>query len=146
MELHGLGSGRRGSSPARPTAISVPTNGYNLDQKHLFRLHTWSTLETYVFYGPCSPEAGHDHQSNQSASRYHYQNSALCRVPGALPSAFYRALGKADFAERRSRQRPTLGKGLIYRVRDTRHSRALGKDCFAESQTLGKGPLAAVYI
>jgi hypothetical protein len=32
----------------------------------------------------------------------------------------------------------TLGKVLIYRVRDTRHSPALGKDCFAESQTLGK--------
>jgi hypothetical protein len=57
---------------------------------------------------------------------------------GSLPSAFYRALGKAAFAERRTRQRPTLGKGLIYRVRDTRHSPALGKDCFAESQTLGK--------
>jgi hypothetical protein len=68
----------------------------------------------------------------------HYRNSALCRVPAALPSAFYRALGKADFAERRTRQRPMLGKGLIYRVRDTRHSPALGKDCFAESQTLGK--------
>jgi hypothetical protein len=68
----------------------------------------------------------------------HYRNSALCRVPAALPSAFYRTLGKADFAERRTRQRPTLGKGLIYRVRDTRHSLALGKDCFAECQTLGK--------
>jgi hypothetical protein len=56
----------------------------------------------------------------------------------ALPSVFYRALGKADFAERRTRQSPTLGKDLIYRVRDTRHSPALGKDCFAESQTLGK--------
>jgi hypothetical protein len=69
---------------------------------------------------------------------YHYRNSALCRVPAALPSAFYRALGKADFAERRTRQRPTLGKGLIYRARDTRHSQTLGKDYFAESQTLGK--------
>jgi hypothetical protein len=68
----------------------------------------------------------------------HYRNSALCRVPVALPSAFYRALGKADFAERRTRQSPTLGKDLIYRVRDTRHSPTLGKDCFAESQTLGK--------
>jgi hypothetical protein len=68
----------------------------------------------------------------------HYRNLALCRVPAALPSAFYRALGKADFAERHTRQSPTLGKDLIYRVRDTRHSPALGKDCFAESQTLGK--------
>jgi hypothetical protein len=66
----------------------------------------------------------------------------LCRVlfighsaKPTLPSA---ALSKADFAERRTRQSPTLGKDLIYRVRDTRHSPALGKDCFAESQTLGK--------
>ena len=66
----------------------------------------------------------------------------LCRVlfighsaKPTLPSA---ALGKADFAKRRTRQSPTLGKDLIYRVRDTRHSPALGKDCFAESQTLGK--------
>jgi hypothetical protein len=59
-------------------------------------------------------------------------------VPAALPSAFYRALGKANFAERRTRQSPTLGKDLIYRVWDTRHSPALGKDYFAESQTLGK--------
>jgi hypothetical protein len=59
-------------------------------------------------------------------------------VPAGLPSVFYRALGEADFAERRTRQSPTLGKDLIYRVQDTRHSQALGKDCFAESQTLGK--------
>jgi hypothetical protein len=63
---------------------------------------------------------------------------AECRRAAALPSAFYRALGKADFAERRTRQSPTLGKDLIYRVQDTRHSQALGKDCFAESQTLDK--------
>jgi hypothetical protein len=55
-----------------------------------------------------------------------------------LMPTFYRELGKADFTERRTRQSPTLGKDLIYRVRDTRHSPALGKDCFAESQTLGK--------
>jgi hypothetical protein len=59
-------------------------------------------------------------------------------VSADLPSAFYRALGKADFTESRTRQSPTLGKDLIYRVQDTRHSQALGKDCFAESQTLGK--------
>jgi hypothetical protein len=59
-------------------------------------------------------------------------------VSAGLPSAFYRALGKADFAERRTRQSPTLGKDLIYRVQDTRHSQALGKDGFAESQTLGR--------
>jgi hypothetical protein len=58
---------------------------------------------------------------------------------------FYRALGKADFAERRTRQSPALGKELVYRVQDTWHSEALDKDVFAERQTLGKGPLAAVY-
>jgi hypothetical protein len=70
--------------------------------------------------------------------RWHYRNPGLCRVLAALPSAFYRALGKDAFAERRTRQSPTLGKDLIYRVQDTRHSQALSKDCFAESQTLGK--------
>ena len=71
-------------------------------------------------------------------SKYHYRNLRLCRVPPALPSAFYRALGKADFAECGTRQRPALGKELVYRVQDTRHSRALGKDFFAEGQALGK--------
>jgi hypothetical protein len=52
-----------------------------------------------------------------------------------LPSA---ALGKEDFAERRTRQSPALGKELVYRVQDTRHSEALGKDCFVERQTLDK--------
>jgi hypothetical protein len=79
----------------------------------------------------------------KSRENVHYRNSALYRVPAALPSAFYRVLGKADFAERRTRQSPTLGKDLIYRVRDTRHSPALGKADFAErrtrqSPTLGK--------
>jgi hypothetical protein len=59
-------------------------------------------------------------------------------VPGSLPSAFYRALGKEDFAESRTQQSPALGKELVYRVRDTRHIEALGKYCFAERQTLGK--------
>ena len=68
----------------------------------------------------------------------HYRNPGLCRVSAALPSAFYRALGKADFAERRTRQRPALGKELIYRVQDTRHSEALDKECFVERQTLDK--------
>jgi hypothetical protein len=68
----------------------------------------------------------------------HYRNPCLCRVPAGLPSAFYRTLGKADFAERRTQQSPTLGKDLIYRVQNTRYSQALGKNCFAESQTLGK--------
>jgi hypothetical protein len=73
-----------------------------------------------------------------SGSPFHYRNSALCRVPAALPSAFYRALGKVDFAEGRTRQSPALGKDLVYRVQGTRHSQALGKDCFAERQALGK--------
>jgi hypothetical protein len=68
----------------------------------------------------------------------HYRNLGLCRVPASLPSAFYRALGKEDFDERRTRQSPALRKELVYRVQDTRHSEALGKDCFAERQTLGK--------
>jgi hypothetical protein len=68
----------------------------------------------------------------------HYRNPGLCRVPGSLPSAFYRALGKEDFAESRTRQSPALGKEHIYRVRDTRHREALGKYYFDERQTLGK--------
>jgi hypothetical protein len=59
-------------------------------------------------------------------------------VPAALPSAFYRALGKKDFAERRTWQSPALGKDLVYRVQYTRHRETLSKDCFAERQTLGK--------
>jgi hypothetical protein len=47
---------------------------------------------------------------------HHYRNPCLCRVPEALPSAFYRALGKADFAEYRTRQSAALGKELVYRV------------------------------
>jgi hypothetical protein len=63
----------------------------------------------------------------------HYRNLRLCRVLGALPSAFCRALGKAllsvttAFAESR-----TLGTGT--------HSaktplKALGKEAFAECRT-----------
>jgi hypothetical protein len=59
-------------------------------------------------------------------------------VPAALPSAFYRALGKEDFVERCTRQSPALGTELVYRVQDTRHRETLGKDCFVERQTLGK--------
>jgi hypothetical protein len=59
-------------------------------------------------------------------------------VPEALPSAFYRALSKADFAEYRTRQSSALSKELVYRVQDTRHIQALGKDFFAERQALDK--------
>jgi hypothetical protein len=55
-------------------------------------------------------------------------------VPAALSSVFYWALGKEDFAESRTLQRPALGKGLIYRVRDTWHSQALGKETVADVQ------------
>jgi hypothetical protein len=74
----------------------------------------------------------------KEARHTHYRNPDLCRVPESLPSAFYRALGKEDFAESRTRQRPALGKELVYRVQDTQHSVALRKDSFAERQTLGK--------
>jgi hypothetical protein len=37
-----------------------------------------------------------------------------------------------------TRQSLALGKELVYRVQDTRHSEGLVKDCFAERQTLGK--------
>jgi hypothetical protein len=43
----------------------------------------------------------------------HYRNPDLYRVPAALLSAFYRALSKEDFAERRTRQSPALGKGAV---------------------------------
>jgi hypothetical protein len=58
----------------------------------------------------------------------HYRNPALCRVPASLPSAFYRALGKEDFAESRTRQSTALGNELVYRVQDTRHRTTLGKE------------------
>jgi hypothetical protein len=72
------------------------------------------------------------------SSCMHYRNPGLCRVSGTLPSAFYRALGKENFAESRTRQSPALGKEIVYRVRDTRHRETLGKGCFAERQTLDK--------
>jgi hypothetical protein len=70
---------------------------------------------------------------------YHYRNPGLYRVPVSLPSAFCRELGKERFAESRTRQSLALGNELVYRVQDTRHRRTLGKDMFAECQTLGKG-------
>jgi hypothetical protein len=73
-----------------------------------------------------------------SMSTHHYRNRRICRVPGSVPSAFYRTLDKEGFAESHTRQSPALGKELVYRVRDTRHRETLGKDCFAERQTLGK--------
>jgi hypothetical protein len=69
----------------------------------------------------------------------HYRNPGLCRVLTSLPSAFYRALSKEAFAESRTRQSPALGNELVYWVQDTRHRNTLGKDMFAEWQTLDKG-------
>ena len=57
---------------------------------------------------------------------------------GALPSAFYRALDKAVFAEGRTRQSSNLGGDHVYRAHDTWHRETLGKECFAECQTLGE--------
>jgi hypothetical protein len=59
-------------------------------------------------------------------------------VSDSLPSVFCRALDKEGFAESRTRQSQALGNELIYRVQDTRHRTTLGKDMFAECQTLGK--------
>jgi hypothetical protein len=69
----------------------------------------------------------------------HYRNPGLCRVSDALSSAFSRALGKDGFAESHPRRIPALGNELVYRVQDARHRRTLGKDMFAECQTLGNG-------
>jgi hypothetical protein len=48
--------------------------------------------------------------SFDTRTKKHYRNSALCQVPAALPSAFYRTLGKADFAERRT---PIVHLGIL---------------------------------
>jgi hypothetical protein len=42
------------------------------------------------------------------------------------------------FAECRNRQSSALGNEPLYRVQDTRHWTTVGKDMFAECQTLGK--------
>jgi hypothetical protein len=60
-------------------------------------------------------------------------------VTGALPSAFCRVLDNDFFAESHTRQSPTLGNEVVYRVQDTRYRNTLGKDVFAECRTLGKG-------
>jgi hypothetical protein len=67
-----------------------------------------------------------------------HRNPALCRVLGALPSAFYRALSKEFFAECRTRQSPTLGNDHVYREQDSRHRKKLGKDRFAKCLTISE--------
>jgi hypothetical protein len=52
--------------------------------------------------------------------KYTLPKSALCRVLGALPSAFCRVLDKDVFAECRTRQSPALGNDRVYREQDSR--------------------------
>jgi hypothetical protein len=65
--------------------------------------------------------------------------SRLSSLPESGPCAFFWALGKEDFAESCTRQSPALGNELVYRVQGTRHRNTLGKDMFAECQTLDNG-------
>jgi hypothetical protein len=64
-------------------------------------------------------------------------------VSDSLSSAFCRALGKEGFADSRTRQSTALDNELIYRAQDTQHMTTIGKDMFAECQTLGKHVLFA---
>jgi hypothetical protein len=59
---------------------------------------------------------------------------------GTLPSAgrFAECL-LSGTRQSRTRRIPALGNKLVYRVQDTRHMRTLGKEMFAECQTLGNG-------
>jgi hypothetical protein len=84
------------------------------------------------------------------ALQYLYVVKAVFEVQGTLPESgplpsaggfaecFLSGTRQRRLCERRTRQSPALGKELIYRVQDTRHRQALGKDCFAKCQTLGK--------
>jgi hypothetical protein len=56
----------------------------------------------------------------------HYRNLGLCGVLGALPSAFYRALGKVLLSIT-----TTFNESMTLR-----HINTLGKEIFAECQTL----------
>jgi hypothetical protein len=76
----------------------------------------------------------------------HYRNPALSRVSESFPSAFYQALDKEDFAERRTRQSPPLGKGLVYRELDTRHIEALGKDGSRQRSVSSRLQLTSVSL
>jgi hypothetical protein len=67
-----------------------------------------------------------------------YRKQALCRVPRDLSSIIYRALGKIVFVECHSRRKTTLDTDIFYRVRNTRHIMTLGKEIFAECQTLSE--------
>jgi hypothetical protein len=81
----------------------------------------------------------------------HYWNPTLCRVLGALPSAFCGALGKKVFADCRTQQSLALGNDRVYREQDSRHRNTTRQRNLCRvpntrrMAALGKGPLAAVY-
>jgi hypothetical protein len=72
----------------------------------------------------------------------HYQNSAICRVPVALPSAIYWALSKTSFAKHHTRQKQALGEERLCRAPNTRHKMALGKGVAAECPILDKNQIS----
>jgi hypothetical protein len=76
--------------------------------------------------------------NNNLIVSHHYRKQALCRVPRDLPSVIYRALDKIVFAECHSWRKTTLDTDIFCRVRNTRHIMTLGKEIFAECQTLGE--------
>jgi hypothetical protein len=117
-------------------SVKLSTPLCHLEQHHVFQiisLHDCTEGLVYTRYVPF----------------IHYRNPRLCRVPEALPSAFYWALGKADFAEYRTRQSAALGKELVYcrTLGTSKHSAktALPSVKHSANMALGKGPLAAVY-
>jgi hypothetical protein len=58
----------------------------------------------------------------------------------ALPSArLFVEYFLSGTRQRDTRQSPALGNELVYRVQNSRHRNTLGKDIFAECQTLGEG-------
>jgi hypothetical protein len=66
----------------------------------------------------------------------HYRNLALCRVLGALPIVFSRALGKEVFVECLTQQSSALSNDHVYREQD--YLQTLDKDLFIEYQTLAE--------
>ena len=68
---------------------------------------------------------------NYITKRKHYRKPALCRVPEALPSVFYRALGKDGLCRvpnKTHSAKKTLDKMHLCRV----PKKTLGKAVFAE--------------
>jgi hypothetical protein len=91
-----------------------------------FKLHSANSTSNSVIYSTVL----------HSLFYTHYWNLGLCRVSAALPSAFYQTLG----------QSPALGKELVYRVQDTRHSEALGKDGSRQRSVSGRLQLTSVSL